>query len=160
MGYFAQPTDGGAMPGRTAPLTPDRVQAALDSQRWHYEIDEDGDPRGSWDGHMFYFLRVGQHQQIFMVRGRWEARPSIETGVQILPVLNQWHSDHLFPKAHVVNFEDDGNARVFTEVIIDCEHGITDDQLMLHISAAITTSLDLFSELDKAFPGLQEIDSE
>jgi len=160
MGYFAQPTDSGAMPGRVAPLTPARLQATLDSQHWHYEVDEDGDLRGSWDGHMFYFMRVGPHQEILMIRGRWEARPSIETGESMLPLLNKWHREHLFPKAHVVDFPDDGNSRVFTELVIDCEHGVTDEQLLLHISAGITTSIDLFKDLNKAYPGLQETDDD
>ena len=158
MGHFAQPTDSGAMPGRVGPLTTQRLQAALESQNWHFETDEDGDLRGSWDGHMFYFLRVGPSQEIFMIRGRWEARPAISLAETMLPVVNKWHREHLFPKAHIVDFPEDGNSRVFTEVIIDCEHGVTDEQLLLHISAGISTALDLFKDLNEAFPGLQETD--
>ena len=158
MGYFATPVEASAAPGRVRPLSSARLAAVLDGQHWRYETDEDGDLRGSWDGHMFYFMRMGQNKEIFMVRGRWEARPPIGLDDQLLPVLNAWHREHFFPKAVLVEFPDDGNARIFTEVTIDCESGISDEQLLLHIRAGINASLGLFEELDKAFPGLQESD--
>lgn len=160
MGYFAQPTESGAAPGRATPLSTDRIAAALDSQSWNYETDEDGDIRGSWGGHVFYFLRMGRDNEIFMVRGRWEARPPSDLAPRLLEWLNVWHKEHLFPKAVVVDFADDGNCRVFTEVTIDCEHGITDEQLLLHIRAGLESSLNLFEEIDKAFPGLQETEDD
>ena len=148
------------MPGRVTALSSDRIAAALDSQGWHYEVDEDGDIRGSWGGHMFYFLRMGRDREVLMVRGRWEARPTIEQGFEMLPWLNTWHRENLFPKAVVVDFPDDGNCRIFTEVTIDCEHGITDEQLMLHIRAGLQSALSMFEEANKAFPGLQETEDE
>ena len=148
------------MPGRVAPLSIERIMTALDSRDWRYEVDDDGDACGSWDGHMFYFSRMGQNKEIFMVRGRWEARPAIDLAPEILVLLNDWHRDHLFPKGLIVKFPDDGILRVFTELTIDCEQGITDNQLMLHISAGISTSLDLFKALADSFPGLQEAHTE
>jgi len=155
MGYFATPAEATAAPGRVSPLTPERITAALDSRQWNYDTDEDDDVNGNWDGHLFYFLRMGQNQEIFMVRGRWEARIPLDLAAKVLPALNDWHKEKLFPKAVFVEFPDDGNARVFTEVTIDCEQGISDEQLMLHIDAGINTALQLFEELDKQFPGLQ-----
>lgn len=148
------------MPGRVAPLSAQRICSALDGQGWRYKTDEDGDVSGSWDGHMFYFLRLGGDKEVFMVRGRWEARPSSDLAPQLLTVMNTWHREHIFPKAVLVDFPEDGNCRVFTEVTIDCEHGVTDKQLLLHIGAGINTALSLFKELDKAFPGLQETDED
>jgi len=155
MGYFATPNESSAAPGRVAPLTPERITSALDSRGWNYDIDDDGDVNGNWDGHLFYFLRLGQSEEIFMVRGRWEARIPLDMGEKILPVLNTWHKEKLFPKAVLVDFVDDGNARVFTEVSIDCEHGISDEQLTLHIDAGINSALQLFEQLNENFPGLQ-----
>ncbi|MCL2782685.1 MAG: YbjN domain-containing protein [Propionibacteriaceae bacterium] len=160
MAYFTQPSESGVTPGRVAPLSAERIAAALDSQNWRYETDDDGDLSGSWDGHMFYFLRMGQDKEIFMVRGRWEARPSLDLNPQIMQLLNTWHREHLFPKAVLVDFPEDGNSRVFTEVTIDCEHGVTDQQLLLHIGAGINTSLSLFKELNSTFPGFQDADEE
>jgi len=141
-----------------APLSLERITSALDARDWDYEIDEDGDVSGNWDGHLFYFLRMGEREEILMVRGRWEARIPLNWDDKVLPVLNSWHRDKLFPKAVLVDFAEDGNSRVFTETTIDCEYGITDDQLLLHIDAAINTTLSLFKVLDEAFPGLQESD--
>jgi len=155
MGYFATPNESSAAPGRLAPLSAARITGALDSRSWNYETDDDGDINGNWDGHLFYFLRMGENEEIFMVRGRWEARIPLGMDPQILPVLNTWHKEKLFPKAVLVDFPDDGNSRVFTEVTIDCEHGISDEQLLLHIDAGINTALSLFKKLDEAFPGLQ-----
>jgi len=155
MGYFATPNESSAAPDRLAPLSNARITGALDSRSWNYDVDEDGDVNGNWDGHLFYFLRMGENKEIFMVRGRWEARPPIGMDAQILPVLNSWHRDKLFPKSLLVDFPDDGNSRVFTEVTIDCEHGISDEQLLLHIDAGINTALSLFKRLNETFPGLQ-----
>jgi hypothetical protein len=154
MAYFSTPNEVSAMPGYPAPISNERIAAVLTGQNWTYETDEDGDLCGGWDGHMFYFLRMGANKEIFMVRGRWEARLPLGMGSQLLPVLNEWHLTHFFPKAVVVDFPDDGNSRVFTEVTVDCEHGISDEQLLLHINAGINSALGLFEELEKRFPGL------
>ena len=159
MGYFATPSSVSAAPGRTAPLTQERLTAALDSQNWHYAVGDDDEIYGSWDGHTFYFLRLGSNQTVLLVRGRWEARLPLEMS-QMLPVLNDWHKEYFFPKAFLVDFPDDGNGRVFTEVTIDCGHGITDDQLMTHIHAGIDMALALFKKLNETFPGLQQTDDE
>jgi len=155
MGYFATPNEFSAAPGRVTPLSPERITAALDRRDWHYDVDEDGDINGNWDGHIFYFLRLGEHEEIFMVRGRWEARLPLGMDDKVLPVLNTWHREKLFPKALLVDFTEDGNSRVFTEVTLDCEHGVTDEQLLLHIDAGINTALSLFKVLNENFPGLQ-----
>jgi len=152
---FAKPPEATDAPGRASRLTPQRIAAALDSGNWSYNIDDEGDANGTWDGHTFHFLRMGAEDDIFMVRGRWEARIPLEMGSQILPVLNSWHKEQLFPKAVLVDFPDDGNSRVFTEMTIDCGPGISDEQLASHIDVGINNALMLFKELDRHFPGLQ-----
>jgi len=160
MGYFATPAQVSAAPGRATPLTLERITTALDSQGWRYATDEDGQVYGGWDGHNFYFLRMGRNETMLMVRGRWEARLPLGMDNSVLPVLNDWHQEYFFPKAFLVDFPDDGNSRVFTEVTIDCAHGITDDQLLTHIHAGIDMSLALFKKLNEAFPGLQQTEDD
>ena len=160
MGYFATPASISAAPGRTVPLSQERVTAALDRQGWHYAVNEDGTVYGSWDGHTFHFLRMGTNQTMFLIRGRWEARLPLGLDAQVLAVLNEWHREYFFPKAFLVDFPQDGNSRVFTEVTLDCAPGISDDQMMTHIHAGIDLALALFKKLDETFPGLQQTEDD
>ena len=139
-------------------MTTELLKSTMDKQQWKYIITSSGDLHSAWDGHGFDFMRQGPNHEILIVRGRWEARPSISLHQQILDLLNGWNRDRFFPKAYIVDFPEDGNSRVVTEVVIDCEHGITEEQLKLHILSGITTSLKLFEQLNETFPGIQETD--
>ena len=45
---------------------------------------------------------------------------------------------------------DDGDIRIYAERAVDYEHGVTDDQLALHVYSAIASATGLFSRLDEA----------
>jgi hypothetical protein len=156
MGYFDKPTDAPLLPGRLEPINKDRIMKALDSQEYHYTVDEDGDIWGGWDSNTFWFVLMGRAQEILVVRGRWDKRLDPQQRAEVLPILDDWSRQHIFPKPLTVTFEEDGDLRVFGEVSIDCENGISDEQLLLHIEAGIKTSLDMFEEVAKHFPNARD----
>ena len=47
MGFFTK--DVIPAPGRIAPLSKERIKAALEAQGWSYSVDADGDICGGWD---------------------------------------------------------------------------------------------------------------
>lgn len=156
MGFFDKPSDAPLMPGRPEPISKERIMKALDSQEYKYGTDDDGDIWGGWDGNTFWFILLGKAQEILVIRGRWDKRLEPSQRIEVLPTLDDWSRKHIFPKPLTVTFEDDGDLRVFGEVAIDCEHGITDEQLLLHIEAGIKTSLDMFEVVAAQFPNARD----
>ena len=59
-------------PARPTPLTRDRIEACLQAEGYQTTRDEDGDVVGLWNGHRFWFIVLGDHDEIFQVRGRAE----------------------------------------------------------------------------------------
>ncbi|MBK7274508.1 MAG: YbjN domain-containing protein, partial [Actinomycetales bacterium] len=47
---------------------------------------------------------------------------------------------------------DEGQLRVISEHTLDYEHGLTDEQLNLHVNTGIATSCQLWERLNEAFP--------
>ncbi|MDR2620266.1 MAG: YbjN domain-containing protein [Propionibacteriaceae bacterium] len=156
MGFFEKPTGAPLLPGRPEPISKERIRRALDSQDYNYGADEDGDIWGGWDNNTFWFVLLGKAQEILVIRGRWDKRLDPQQRAEVLPVLDDWSRQHIFPKPLTVTFAEDNDLRVFGEVAIDCENGITDEQLLLHIEAGIRTCLDMFAEISKQFPNARD----
>jgi hypothetical protein len=149
MGYFTKP-DGSLLSIEVAPLSNERIQACLDAHDWHYRIDSDGDIGGWWDGHWFYFFVRGAEREILFVQGRWDR--GIPAG-QIDPLVhhvNDWNSDHLWPKLAAIERED--SAIVLASFGVNYSHGLTDAQLDEHVRGAIAMSIEAFNWLDEQYP--------
>ena len=54
---------------RVAPLSRQRVEAALDRHGWHYRIDDDGDITGRWDDDIITFMLRGEDDEMLNVLG-------------------------------------------------------------------------------------------
>ena len=61
-----------------APLTESRVSAFLNARGYRFTTDEDGDLTGTWDGHRFWFLLLGDDEEVIQVRGRWSRSLPLE----------------------------------------------------------------------------------
>ncbi|MFC0645223.1 YbjN domain-containing protein [Cellulomonas phragmiteti] len=152
MGFFTKDTSGPTTPAPPAlgPLSRDRVTAALDSRDMRYGIDDDGDVGGYWDGHLFYFFLMGQHEEYLQVRGRWNRKVGVDQLPAVLEIVNEWNASHLWPKGYV-RAEDDV-VGVYAEHTVDYEHGVADEQVDLQLACGISTGLQLFEHLDEAYP--------
>lgn len=149
MGFF---TKDGSVPTThaLAPLARDRITAALDAREMQYGIDEDGDVGGYWDGHLFYFFIMGQHDEYLQVRGRWNRKVGLDQLAPLLEIVNEWNASHLWPKGYV-RAEDDV-VGVYAEHTVDYEHGVADAQVDLQLACGISTALQLFAHIDEQYP--------
>lgn len=150
MGFFTKD----AVPGlgsRLAPLSPDRIKAALDRAGWSYSVGADGDISGSWEyGSLFFFLN-GNNGELLCVRGVWRGMLDDSHYLRALELCNEWNSERIWPKTYLGR-DDEGMVRINTELNVDYEHGLTDDQLLQHLVCAVNTSMGFFEYVNETFP--------
>lgn len=150
MGFFTKPTD--IPDAALAPLSHERLTATLEAREMRYGVDDDGDVGGYWDGHLFYFFRLGEHREYLQTRGRWNRPLPVTELDRVTRLVNDWNAERLWPKGYVRVEED--QLGVYAEHTVDYEHGLTDEQLDLHLACGISTGLQLFAHLDEAYPEL------
>jgi hypothetical protein len=148
VGFFTKPD--ASAPSDLGPLSLARLQAVLDAQGVHYKVDEDGDLGGIWDGHVFFFFRVGSEESILQIRGRWDRKVGLEHLADLAAETNKWNVERLWPKAYVRTEGD--VVGVYGEVSVEYRAGASDEQIDLQFQIAVSTTLDLFEELDKKYP--------
>jgi len=148
MGFFDKSSDSA---GALSPLTRDRITAVLDAGGMNYGIDDDGDVGGWWDGHLFFFFLMGQQGEILQLRGRWNREVASDQYDNLVALANRINSERIFPRVTVLR-DDEGDVSVFAMHGVDYEKGVTDDQLDLHFSTAIGSSLSAFEFLDEQYP--------
>ncbi|AEE44257.1 YbjN domain-containing protein [Cellulomonas fimi] len=148
MGFFNKPASGPA--GVLAPLSAERITGYLDANGMRYGVDDDGDIGGYWDGHLFFFFRLGEGEELLQIRGRWNRRVEVSELDAMLRLVNDWNADRLWPKLYVRVEED--VLGVYAEHTVDYRHGVTDEQIDLHVTATFSTALAFFERLDEAYP--------
>ena len=142
MGWFDKSDKGFGL----RPLSQERLTTIFDTQSWHYGIDDDGDLGGRWDGAGFFFFIAGPQQEILHISSAMAERIPAEREDELLTLLEDWNRDHIWPKSYyMVTDTDDLSVRA--EVNVDYEHGVTDEQLLQHVSCALGTSLQLYEHL-------------
>ncbi len=134
-----------------APLSLARVVEWTADCGYAYFIDSDGDLGGLWRGRLFYFLLFGAQDEILQVRGQWNRDLTIERLEEILEFCNEWNTDRIWPKTYT-RVRDNGMIQVFTEVTVDLEHGVTDDQLDQMLQCGLSTGSMFFDALDEFYP--------
>ena len=136
---------------RVAPLSQQRLRAALDRHDWRYRIDDEGDITGRWDDDLITFMLRGDNGEVLNVLGyMYEDLPMGQLD-EVRYALEEWHRAHLWPTCFWRDNEDAGlTFSVGGAVAVDYEHGVTDDQLALHVYSAIASATGLFSRLDEA----------
>ena len=134
-----------------APLTRERIADYLVARGYRFVVDDDGDLTGTWDGSRFWFLLLGEQQEILQVRGQWHREVAIERLEEVLDVCNEWNADRIWPKAYV-RVRDNGRVHVVSEVATDLEHGATDAQLSQMLFCGLSTGSMFFDALDERYP--------
>ncbi|MDR0366496.1 MAG: YbjN domain-containing protein [Bifidobacteriaceae bacterium] len=130
-----------------APLSRERIAAAMQAERWNYLIDDEGDIGGLLESNLFYFFLYGEANEILQVRGRWHQQLPISMRSQVRQALDDWHFSKIWPKAYTT-VDDVGRMWVLAEHSVDWEEGVTDRQLRLTLRCAANTSLSLFHYLE------------
>ena len=124
------------------PLSTGRIADYLTSRAYHFRVDDDGDITGTWDGHRFWFLLLGEDHEILQVRGRWSETIHATSRLDALQVVNDWNRERIWPKVYLRG-ESPGLA-LYAEISVDFEHGATDAQLGQIISCGLGTAVQLF----------------
>ena len=127
-----------ADPAVPTPLTRERVIALFKKRDWRYFIDSEGDLGGIWDDATFYFFFHGEMKEIFWIHAQYPGTVDAGRLGVVRDVLEDSHRRRPWPMAHY-RIDDGGDIRVYAENAVDYEHGVTDDQLDLHLSCAIST---------------------
>ena len=99
---------------------------------------------------LFCFFRYGRDGEFFQVRGRWSRSVPVSERAAVLDLANDWNAEKIWPKVYV-RAEDD-ELGVYCEHSVDYEHGVSDQQIDLHIAAGLSTALQFFASLDEAYP--------
>ena len=154
MGYFTKPEDIGG--SDLAPLTTARVTASLDAHNWHYEVSDEGDICGWWDGYWFVFSFRGKSREILFAHAVWNRGVPASEFTQVVLYANEWNAEHLWPMLSVR--ERDDTIAVLADFSVDYTYGLTDEQLDLHIRYAIDTMVAALTWMDTKYPGY--VDSE
>lgn len=135
---------------RTTALHVERVADHLRASGYRVGRDDDGDLAGMWNGHRFWFMVLGERDEILQVRGRAaQVVPADQRSAALLAV-NDWNRDKIWPKAYVQE-EDDGLA-LYGEVSVDLEHGVTDTQLARLVDCGLATAVQMFEAMALAQP--------
>jgi hypothetical protein len=150
MGYFTKP-DGDTRLD-LAPLTTGRVTACLDSHNWHYEVSDEGDVGGWWDGYWFVFASKGKNKEILFSHAVWNRGVPAAELAQVVLFCNEWNCEHLWPMLSARVRERDAVVAVLADFSVDYSHGLTDEQLDLHIRCAIDTMVSALSWMDSKYP--------
>lgn len=137
-------------PERPTPLSRDRVAATLESEGYHVSRDEDGDVAGLWNSHRFWFIVLGERDEVLQIRGRAARTLPVERRAAALLVVNDWNRDRIWPKAYL-RAEEDGLA-LYGETSTDLEHGVTDAQLLRLVDCGLSTAIQLFDAVEAGRP--------
>lgn len=133
------------------PLSRDRIEGYLRSRGYRYLIDDDGDLTGTWDGSRFWFLLLGEHDEILQVRGRWHRSLALEQRRSVALAVNDWNRERIWPKVYVR--EEDGLLALYSEVSADLEQGVTDIQLAQLLACGLGTGVQMFTAIEAVLPG-------
>lgn len=135
---------------RPTPLTRERVAAYLRRRGYKFVVDEEGDLTGTWEDNRFWFLLLGDHEEILQVRGRWHRLVPTDQRRPLALALNDWNRERIWPKVYAR--EEDGELALYSEVSVDLEHGATDAQLAQAIACGLGTGVKMFDSLGALLP--------
>jgi hypothetical protein len=124
------------------PLTNDLITKALDTREYQFFVDDDGDVGGYWDENLFYFLRIGEDQEVLLVRLRAQRTFGTDDIPRLYSFCNSWNDDKLWPKAYVKVGAGEA-VHVYGELATDLEHGVALRQLDQLIMCAISSGCEL-----------------
>ena len=135
---------------KPSPLSTQRVGNDRSRRGYRFRIDDDGDVTGTWDGNRFWFLLLGEHDEILQVRGRWAGALPPTARLAVLQAANDWNRERIWPK--VYTREESTGLALYAEVSVDFEHGATDEQLAQTVSCGLVTASQFFSTVASLAP--------
>lgn len=132
------------------PLSRERIEDYLRSRGYRFLLDDDGDLTGTWDGSRFWFLLLGEHDEILQVRGRWHRSLPLDQRKAVALAINDWNRERIWPKVYVR--EEDGELALYSEVSADLEQGVTDIQLAQLLACGLGTGVQMLTAIEAMLP--------
>ena len=153
MGYFDSLQSAAQL---LAPLTNERILAALDRLELDYELGEDGTAVFHCErGYFYYTLSSSPSRDLLSVRGSYRGTFPPEALPALLDFTNSWNQQNLFPKVFCYRVEEEGQEYLVLPIEMSVVYagGASDAQLDEQLRAALQTSLEYFETLAASFGG-------
>ncbi|HEX6970124.1 MAG TPA: YbjN domain-containing protein [Micromonosporaceae bacterium] len=113
-----------------APVTLERVGAALDRIGVRYLADGDGNLLGMWERHAVLFTLEGPQDEILVIRARPHATVPPDWMDRAFRAVNEWNHTRRFCKAYVGDLTEYGQLPVYGELQVPLNAGIHDALLV------------------------------
>ena len=133
-----------------SPVTDERILRWLKDENYSYFLYSDGQIGGFWGLSTLAFV-TSEEKSRLLVTGSWYRQANIEHLPDILKTCNRWNIEHIFPKAYT-RVRDDGSVHIRGQFIINTEHGLTSNQLSVHLERSVDSICQFFSYLDNQYP--------
>ncbi len=139
------------------PLHRDRIKRCLEGEQLRYLVDEDGNVQIGFEAGIFFITVQGPSEEIMLASGTWNKVLDIDDRQRAREICDEWNCDKVWPKTFT-QITDSGELRISCEHSVDYEHGLTDAQLVQHLTTMFATALSFFERLDEAFPWAKRVD--
>lgn len=134
------------------PLSQELLGEIFKSLDLRYFIDDEGDFGSIFDDNQFYFFFQGVQGEVLTIQARWHKAVAMDDLDELRVALNEWNRDKFWPRAYH-RVSDDGQIRVFGDLSVDFEPGVTPNQLEQTLRCVVATSTQLFASLADRFGG-------
>lgn len=145
---YALPTE----PNVSYPVEEDRLLRTLNALGYVIEYADTDCPQVNADGVPFR-ITVDPRLRFFSLRTTW--RPGVDFATHeetLFAVADTWNRERYFPSIYLVQGPD-GNIEIVVDYIVDCQDGLTDQQLSDALRVAFQTGPDaVFYIQDAAGP--------
>jgi hypothetical protein len=130
------PRQGGAI----APISSDRIAAALDHLEIRYVRDGDGALLAIWERHAVLFALEGPADEILVIRARPHTTVPGDWAPRAYVVVNEWNHTRRFGKAYVGDVNDVGQLPIYAEIQVPFVAGVHERLLVEMLECAVSAS--------------------
>jgi Putative bacterial sensory transduction regulator len=123
-----------------APVTLDRLLAALDQLDIRYLTDGDGTILAMWERHVVLIALEGPDDEILMMRTRPHATVPRDWAERAYRVVNEWNHSRRFCKAYVGDPTDRGQLPIYAEVQVPLVSGVHEALLVELLDCGVSVS--------------------
>lgn len=127
--------------GIVAPVTLERVAAALDKLDIRYLTDGSGTLIALWERHAVLFALEGPDDEILVIRARPHTTVPPDWADRSYRVVNEWNHSRRFCKAYVGDPTDRGQLPIYAEMQVPLGSGAHDALLVELVDCAAAVAL-------------------
>ena len=127
---------------QVAPVTMDRLMAAMDRLEIRYLTDGDGSLLAMWERHAVLFTLEGPDDEILVIRARPHGTVPPDWADRAYRVVNEWNHTRRFCKAYVGDATERGMLPIYAEMQVPLISGAHDALIaeLIDCAAAVATA--------------------